>query len=162
MAGELYPVAGMKIYIGEPLASKTTDFVEADFAGQSWVEIDGWETVGAFGDNSEVVLFQLVNRNRDLKQKGTANAGTMENVFAQLVDDEGQILVLAASAPSNKNNYAFRVDLNDTPAGGGTPSKRYFIGLVMTAEEAGGGANDPRRLNATIEINSNIVRVAAI
>lgn len=162
MAGELYPVSGMKIYIGGVLASKSTDFVEADFAGQSWVEIDGWETVGAFGDNSEVVTFQLVNRGRDLKQKGTANAGTMQNVFAHLVDDQGQIDLVQASAPTNKNNYAIRVDLNDTPSGGGTPSKRYFIGLVMSAEEAGGGANDPRRLNATVEINSNIVRVAAI
>ena len=162
MAGELYPVAGMKIYIGGTKASQSTDFVASDFASESWVEIDGWETVGAIGDNSEVVLFQLVNRNRDLKQKGTSNAGTMENVFAQLVDDAGQIDLLVASAPSNKNNYAFRIDLNDTPTGGTSPSKRYFVGLVMTAEEQGGGANDPRRLGATIEINSNITRVAAV
>ncbi len=161
MAGDLYPVAGMKFYIGGAKSTQVTDFTASDFSAESWVEVDGWETVGAYGDNSEVVLFQLVNRGRDLKQKGTANAGSMENVFADLPVDPGQIDMKAAAEPSNKNNYAFRIDLNDTPSGGSTPSKRYFVGLVMTAEEAGGGANDPRRINFNVEINSNIVRVAA-
>lgn len=162
MTGNLYPVAGCKIYIGGVLTPQNADFDEADFAGQSWVEIDGWQQMGAFGDTAEVVLFNLINRGRDLKQKGTANAGQMQNVFAHLPSDEGQIDLLVASAPTNKDNYAFKIELNDTPSGGSTPSTRYFVGLVMSAEEAGGGANDPRNLNATVEINSNIVRVGAV
>lgn len=161
MAGNLYPVAGCKFYIGEAIDTKNGDFIASEFAGQSWVEVDGWMQVGAYGDNAEVVNFQLVNRGRDLKQKGTANAGSMQNVFADLPVDEGQILMRAAAAPSNKNNYAFKVELNDVPTGGTTPSIRYFIGLVMTAEEAGGGPNTPRSINFNVEINSNIVAVAA-
>ncbi len=152
----------MKFYIGSTFTIPNADVAASDFAGQSWVEIDGWQEVGAIGDNAAVVEFQLVNRGRDLKQKGTANAGSMENVFAQIVDDAGQIDLRQAAQPSDKNNYAFRIQLNDTPAGGGTPSYRYFAGIVMSFEEAGGGANDPRTVSSTVEINTNIVAVAAV
>lgn len=154
---DLYPVAGMKIYIGGTKTSQSTDFIASDFASESWTEIDGWETVGAFGDSAQVITTQLVNRNRDLKQKGTANAGSMQCQFAQIDGDAGQQALFAASVGTNKSNYAFRVDGNET----GTPSKRYFIGLVMGFAEQGGNANTIRMVQATIEINSNVVRVAA-
>ena len=154
---DLFPVAGCKIYIGGVLASKATDFIESDFSGESWVEIDGWSQMGGIGDAAQLITTALINRDRDLKQKGTRNAGSMENVFAILPTDAGQIALRAAE--TTKNNYAIRIDLND--ASGGAPSKRYFIGLVMNAREVGGEANVIQNLNATIEINSNIVRVAA-
>lgn len=155
----LYPVAGMKIYIGGVLADKITDFVAADFASQVWTEIDGWTTCGPIGDTGQLITTAIINRGRDAKQKGTSNAGQMQNEFAQNVLDPGQILVLAASLPTNKNNYAFRVDLNDAVAG--APGKRYFVALVMNFEESGGGANTIRLVKSTFEINSNLVRVAA-
>lgn len=156
---DLFPVAGCHFYIGTTKATQTTDFVEADFAGQSWVEVDGWSQMGAFGDAAALITSQLINRGRDIKQKGTTNAGSMQNVFAKIDADPGQVALIAAAAGSNKNNYAFRIDFND--ADGGDPSKAYFVGLVMNANEAGGQANTIRNLNATVEINSNIVRVAA-
>lgn len=154
---DLYPVAGMRIYIGGTKTSQSTDFIASDFASESWTEIDGWETVGAFGDSAQVITTQLVNRNRDLKQKGTANAGSMQCQFAQIDGDAGQQALFAASVGTNKSNYAFRVDGNET----GTPSKRYFIGLVMGFAEQGGNANTIRMVQVTIELNSNVVRVAA-
>lgn len=155
----LYPVAGCKFYIGGVLADKNSDFVSGDFSAQTWVEVDGWSQSGAIGDTAQLITTSLINRGRDAKQKGTSNAGSMQNVFAQNATDAGQVALIAASLPTNKNNYAFRVDLND--AVGGSPSQRFFIGLVMSAEEANGAANTIRNLNSTIEINSNIVRVAA-
>lgn len=162
MAGNLFPVAGCKIFIGGVQEPKNSDFVAADFAAETWVEIDGWQQMGAVGDTAEVVLFNLINRGRDLKQKGTANSGSMQNVFAHLPEDDGQDDLLLAAEPSNKSNYAFKIELNDMIPGGVSPSIRYFIALVMSAEEAGGGANDPRNLNSTFELNSNIVRVAKV
>jgi hypothetical protein len=156
----LRPVAGMKIYIGgSPMSDQNADFVESDFAAVSWTEIDGWKQCGGIGDNAALITDQLINRGRDVKQKGTSNAGQMQNVFSQIVTDAGQIALIAAAAPANKNNYPIRIDLND--ANGGAPGKRYFIALVMNAVEAGGAANTMRDLNSTFEINSNIVRVAA-
>jgi hypothetical protein len=155
----LYPVAGCKIYIGGVLADKASDFVAADFNGQSWVEIDGWTQMGSHGDTAAVITSQIINRSRDIKQKGTSNAGQMQNVFAEIKTDAGQLALIAAAAPSNKNNYAFRIDYNDPVTT--TPTKHYFIALAMSAEAAGGEANTIRNLNATLEINSNIVEVAA-
>lgn len=155
----LYPVAGCHIFIGGVLSDKSTDFIASDFATQVWTEIDGWMQMGSSGDAAQIITTPIINRGRDIKQKGTANAGQMQNQFTAILTDPGQLALIAASLPSNKNNYAFRVDLNDQI--GGAPSKRFFVGLVTTSEEPGGGANTIRQLNATIEINSNIVRVAA-
>jgi hypothetical protein len=155
----LYPVAGCHIYIGGALSDKSTDFVASDFAGQSWTEIDGWTQMGAHGDTAAVITSQLINRSRDIKQKGTSNAGQMQNVFAEIKTNAGQIALIAAAAPSNKNSYAIRIDYNDPVTT--TPTKHYFVALIMSAEAAGGGANTIRNLNSTFEINSNIVEVAA-
>ncbi len=153
MPGNLYPIAGMRLYIGGVVSPKNADFVVGDFAAQSWIEIDGWTQAGGAGDSAALVTFELINRGRDLKQKGTANAGTMDNVFAQIDNDPGQLAIEAASTPSDKNNYAFRVVHLNT-------AERLFIGLVMSSRESGGTANVPRNLEATVEINSNIVKVA--
>lgn len=155
---DLYPVAGTKFFIGGAMASQIEDVEESDFDGETWVEVDGFSQMGAFGDTAALITTPLINRGRDVKQKGTFNAGQMQNVFAKLDEDPGQIALIAASR--TRNNYAFRLVFDDAPAGG-TPSERFFIGLVMNAEEQGGDANTVLNLAATIEINSNIVRVAA-
>ena len=155
----LYPVAGWKIFIGGTKADQSSDFVAGDFSGESWTEIDGWSQAGSFGDAAQVITTALVNRNRDIKQKGTANAGTMENVFAWIPDDAGQAALKAASLPSVKDSYAFKVTASDT--GGSTPTTFYFIGLVMGFMRSGGDANTIQNVSATVEINSNVVEVAA-
>lgn len=157
----LYPVAGSKLYIGGVLADKATDFVEADFTSQTWTAIDGWEQMGSIGDTAQIITSSLINRGRDVKQKGTRNAGSMQNVFAIVPSDPGQIALIAAE--KTVSNYAFKIEFPDKPATGSapTPSQRLFIGLVTSAQEAGGEANTVMKLNATIEINSNIVPVAA-
>ncbi|MES0071936.1 hypothetical protein [Mesorhizobium sp. M0058] len=165
MAGtDLYPVAGCKIYIGEIMATQIDDFIESDFitSPDQFTEIDGWTTMGVFGDTAALISTQLINRNRDIKQKGTTNAGSMQNVFAEITGDDGQVALIAASQGANKANYGFMVEFNDASgASGSVNSKAYFVGLVMNASPAGGAANTVRNLNATIEINSNVVRTAA-
>lgn len=156
----LYPVAGMKFYIGNaPMSDQDADFVAADFAGVTWTQVKGWSTAGAFGDTAQLISTPLISNGRDKKQKGTSNAGSMQNVFAINQGDAGQLAMIAAAAPINKNNYPFRVEGNDSL--GASNSFRYFVGLVMTAQEANGAANTIRNLNCTVEINSNIVPVAA-
>lgn len=243
MAGaDLWAVAGSKLYIGPTMATKLTDFTESDFSGVVWTEIDGWQTMGAIGDTAETITTSLINRGRDVKQKGTWNAGTMENTFALVPGDTGQAALIAAS--KTRLNYPFKIVYSDAPgvrsatvtisnaspgvitwnahglaenaavvftttgalptgltasttyyvktvltantftvsatkggtvidtssAGSGThtattePSgtENYFVGLVMSAQRAGGEANTVHTLNGTIEVNSNIVEVAAL
>lgn len=148
MATELYAVAGSKIYIGGVLSTKSTNFVAGDFASQSWVEIDGWETAGAIGDTAETISTALINRGRVIKQKGTRDAGSMECNFASIAANAGQLALRAAVDASD--NYAFRIVWS-------TGEVNYFIGLPMSKSRPGGGANDVMMLSATIEINSNVV-----
>jgi hypothetical protein len=42
------------------------------------------------------------------------------------------------------------------------PSRRYFAGMVLTAQEANGGADTVRMLNCSILPNTNYVRAAAL
>jgi len=156
---DLFPVAGWKIYIGGTKASQAADFTASDFSGESWVEIDGWSQMGAFGDAAQTITTALINRGRDAKQKGTSNAGSMQNVFAWLPSDSGQAALIAAAEPSVKDNYAFKVTASDTS--GSTPTTFYFIALAMSSQRAGGDANTIQTMTATLEINSNVVEVAA-
>lgn len=147
---DLYAVAGSSIAIGGVLASRATDFLASDFSSQTWVSIDGWETAGAIGDVAEVISTNLINRGRTVKQKGTKNAGTMENTFAVVDGDAGQTALKNAAAADE--SYAFRITWS-------TGEIFYFIALVMTNSRPGGGANTVQMIAATLEINSNIVEV---
>lgn len=156
---DLYPVAGAQIYIGGVTATQTTDFTASDFVSESWTEIDGWETAGVVGDAAQVITTQLINRNRDVKQKGTRNAGSMQNTFAHVQGDTGQAAMVTAEASSS--NYAFKIEYDDVPSGGSLPTTVYFVGLVTTWQRQNGQANTVRMYNGNIEINSNVVTVAA-
>lgn len=157
----LYPVAGCKLFIGGVIADKDDDFSASDFTSQTWTEIKGWSQMGPIGDTAELISTNVIDGNRTKKMKGTRNAGSMQNVFAVIPTDPGQIALIAAE--QSGENFAFKVELNDKPSTGTAPkaSQRLFIGLAMSAQEAGGEANTVRNLNGTIEINSNIVPVAA-
>lgn len=154
----LYPVGGCKIYIGAAMDLPDGDVAAADFTTVTWTQINGWTQMGAFGDASQLITTNLIDKDRDVKQKGTRNAGSMQNVFALEAADAGQLAVIAAEGTND--NYPFKVELNDMASGGSTNSTRLFLGLVTSAQEAGGNANTVQSLNVTIEINSNVVRVA--
>lgn len=238
----LYPVAGCKYYIGPAIDLPDEDVTAADFAGISWTEVKEWMEAGALGDAAALITTPLINRQRDVKQKGTRNAPSRQDNFALSAADPGQIAMLAAEATNF--NYPFKVVLNDTPAvkaatvtitiaspgviswtahglavdtpvkftttgalptgltagttyyvktvlsadtftvsatpGGSVintsstqsgvhtattvpaPAERYFIGLVTAATEGFGGPNNVRQLQATVEVNTNTVRVAAL
>ncbi len=157
MAG-IFATAGARLYIGSALAAQTTDFVVGDFSGQSWVQVGWMESIGAFGDEAASITFDASEQQRTQKLKGTRNAGDMAVVCGIDYEDPGQILLRAAEA--TPNNYAFKVLFNDAPSGG-DPSERYFIALVMSAREQLDTANNVMKLNATLGVNSNIVRVNA-
>lgn len=239
---DLYPVGGAKIYIGGSMSAPTGDLALTDYTSVSWTEIKDWTQCGKFGDTSALITTQIIGQNRDVKQKGTKNAGSMQNNFAVNTTDAGQTALIAAAQA--KLNYPFKIQWDDAPAvktatitvtiaapgvvswtahglavgdqvkfsttgalptgitagttyfveevvdadsfkisatSGGSAitttgtqsgthtgttvpvgSQDYFVGLVMSAAEAGGAANTVRMLESTVEINSNVLSVAAI
>jgi hypothetical protein len=155
---ELIPVAGAKIFISAgTYDTKSADYAEGDFSAETWTEIDGWESMGGVGDEAEIITTNLINRNRTLKQKGTRDAGTMENNFAIIRGDSGQDALIAAEATND--NYGFKIEFDDS--GGTSPTTLYFIGLVTNVREVGGTSNTVQMMNGSVAINSNIVTVAA-
>lgn len=238
----LYPVSGCKYYIGAAIELPDDDVDVSDFASVTWTEVKSWMEAGALGDAAALITTPLIDRSRDIKQKGTRNAPSRQDNFAIVASDPGQLAMIAAEATNH--NYPFKVLLNDAPAAtsatvtisnaspgvitwtghgldagtpvvftttgalptgltagttyyvktvldadtftvsatsGGTvidtssagsgvhtattapvPSTRYFIGLVTAATEGFGGPNNVRQLQATVEVNTNTVRVAPL
>lgn len=154
----IYATNGAKLYIGGVTATKSADFVVGDFSGETFVEIKETEALGSVGDTSAEILFEGVSDARARRLKGVRNAGAMEIVCGIDYADAGQIALLAAE--KTIHNYAFKLVLNDAPAGG-TPSERYFVAAVGSAVEAYDTANNVMKLNASLWVNSNVVRVNA-
>ena len=154
----IYATNGAKLYIGGVMATQSADFVAADFTGETFVEIGETEGLGSVGDTSAEILFEGISDARARRLKGVRNAGAMDIVCGIDYADAGQIALLAAEKTSH--NYAFKLVLNDAPAGG-TPSERYFVAAVGSAVEAYDTANNVMKLNASLWVNSNVVRVNA-
>lgn len=154
----IHATNGTKIYIGSVMLPEIDDLTEADFTGETWVEIGETEGLGSVGDTANEITADLINRGRTFRAKGTRNAGTMEIVCALDPTDPGQVAVVAAE--KTRNNYAFRIEFPDAPSGG-TGTTRYFIALVGSAVEALDAANNVMKLNTSLWVNSNVVRVAA-
>lgn len=156
----LFATAGSKLDIGAAKAFSDTDFTASDFTTgtPTWTEIGGTTNLGSSGDTSELITSNHVRAMRTRKIKGVRNAGSMQIVCDLDYADAGQLAVIAAE--KTRDTYAFRVTFNDAPTGG-TPSVRYFVALVMSAVEQFDEANNTMKLAVTLEIDSNIVRVAA-
>ena len=105
---DIYNMAGSTLWIGGPMVLPTSgEVLLADFAGQTWTKIEGWQTAGSVGDTAQATTTTLLSSGRDRKSKGSKNAGTMENTFVPDATDPGQILLTAAA--ESCSNYAFRV-----------------------------------------------------
>lgn len=159
----LFATAGSRLYIGGPKAFIGTDFTAGDFPSEgegaiAWTEIGGTTNLGTAGDTSELIASNQIGSARTRKAKGTRNAGSMQVIADLDYADPGQLAVIAAE--KDKESYAFRLVFKDAPAGG-TPSERLFVALVMSAAEQLDEANSVMKLNSTLEIDSNIVRIAA-
>lgn len=154
----LFATAGAKLFIGGILAMKSTDFVAADFTGETWVEVKQLESLGSLGDASNEIAQDIIGEKRTKRLKGTRVAPPMEVIAGIDYADAGQIALHAAE--KTKFDYAFKVTFDDAPSGG-TPSERLFIAKVGGAVEAYDTANQVMKLNASLWVNSNVVRVNA-
>uniref|UniRef100_UPI003BAB2781 hypothetical protein n=1 Tax=Stappia sp. TaxID=1870903 RepID=UPI003BAB2781 len=155
----LFSTAGMQIHIGDaPMAFNGTDFVASDFDSVTWTEIGGHTNLGASGDTSELITSNHIARARTRKAKGPRNAGSQIIVMDLDYADAGQVALIAGE--KTPYTYPIRLTLNDAPPGG-TPSQRLYVALIMTQSEQWDEATSLNKLNVTLEIDSNIVRVAA-
>ncbi|EYD73616.1 hypothetical protein Rumeso_04737 [Rubellimicrobium mesophilum DSM 19309] len=156
---KMFSTAGTRIYIGGPLPLKVFDYAEADFADQDWTEILGHEELGSIGDTATEVRTKRIRANRVVRFKGMREGATWELICSIDADDPGQAALIAAE--KTNRNYAVRIVFPDAPDGG-TPSERLCIANVGRAEEQLANADtEAAKVNFSLWINSNIVRVEA-
>lgn len=156
----IFATNGTKIFIGSTIDASGGNLTEADFTSQSasWKEIGETENLGTFGDTSAEITFETINSNRTRRLKGTRNAGNLDLVCGLDYADEGQLALIAAE--KTPYDYAFKIEFMDAPPLG-TPSQRMFAAKVGSAAEALDAANSVMKLNSSLWINSNIVKIAA-
>lgn len=141
--------AKSKLFIGGAVPQKNADFTSADFASQTWAQIQPLEGLGTLGDSAEAISFAAIGEGRMKKLKGVRDAGTMELVIGLDYEDEGQLALLAAE--KTEDDFAFKLETRDG-------AERYFIAMVLSVAEAYDTANSVVKLNASLAINSNVVR----
>jgi len=155
----IFAAAGAKLFIGQALAPNfSAPLTEADFVGQTWTEIAPLQSIGTVGDNAAVVTFDALGDGRTYKLKGTKNAGTLSAVAGFDPSNAGQ--ALAVTAADSPNSFATMIQPNDAPVGG-TRSARMFTALYMSAAQAIDTANSVITMALNLEVNSNVVFVAA-
>jgi len=105
----LQAVNGSKIYIGTRVAPKGAVTL-ADFTGQeaSWTEVKGWTQSGSLGDTQELISQAFIGEGRTRQVKGTRVGASMENTFAPIPNDPGQVKFKAAI--DSCSPYAFKVE----------------------------------------------------
>lgn len=113
---------------------------QAGFEALSWVEIGGVGSLGETGRKTNILTYDTWGDTVVQKGKGMTDAGSPELEVARNPTDPGQIILRAASAVGNNNNYAFK-ELRSDGLNGGGGTVRYNRGLA-TGPATPGGRNE--------------------
>jgi hypothetical protein len=141
-------IAGTKLYIGTSEAIPSPD----DF-----IEVKNISNLGSFGGtNFNKIALESVGDGYTRQLKGTQLAPPMDVVLNRDDDDPGQVLMKAASADRN-SLFWFKVEENDGPPTNITPTYTRFQGRVYGWVTTGGGVNDLKRINTSIEIEPDTI-----
>lgn len=153
MVANVVATNGAKVYIG-PAAATTVDTL-VEYEALTFVQINGVNQMGTFGDAANVIEFDVIDESRTRKAKGTFNAGSMQLVMALDDNDAGQEDLL--DALEDERSFAFKVEFNDKLTDAGTNTMKYFRAKVASAAIDMGGSNDVIRRNVQIAIDSAII-----
>ena len=140
-------VNGSKFFIG-PAADVNTQTLAV---AATYVQVKQVSTMPDYGDVAVPINFLAVDSMRELVLKGTQNGGTSSISCAYVAGDPGQLAMDAAEIA--KNNYFFKIQLNDMPIGGALPTVTYLWAMVMSKRKKGGAANGVEMVDYTIAIN---------
>lgn len=127
----LQAVNGSKIFIGTKVAPKGVVTL-ADFTAQEteWTEIKGWTQSGSLGDTQSLINQAFIDEARERQIKGTIIGGSMENTFAPLQNDPGQIKFKSAIASCSPS--AFKVEWGASCASEGVVTISVAVPGVVT------------------------------
>jgi hypothetical protein len=149
--------AQSKFYIG-PV--QTSDLDATGYAALTgWTQVKEISDLGEAGAEGKEVSFASIEDGYQRKFKGSIDSGTIELEVGRDPDDEGQNAMRAAAEAWDA--YAFKVVLNDMPAGGTTATTFYFRGPVLSAKTTMKTADDVVKQTFKVAITGKIVEVPA-
>lgn len=119
---------------------QNVDLLQGDYEALTWVEVKSIGSRGETGKKTNIINYDTWDTKVTQKAKGITDAGSPEIEVARIPTDAGQIIMRAAGAVGNNNNYAFKELRSDgTTLTNGTV--RYNRGLV-TGPTSPGGRNE--------------------
>jgi Phage tail tube protein, TTP len=148
-------VRGTTFGISTTVPASTVD-TAGEFAALTYTTVGGMRTLGEFGDESQLVKFEVIGDGRTRQLAGSKDAGVLECLCAYDAADAGQLAMIAAFDAGNE--YAFKVSPND---GASTDSIWYFIGPVTSKRVVAGENNSVLSIRFNVAVNSAVVHVAA-
>src|SRR5262245_6687541 len=151
--GDISTASGSKVFVSPAVTSAQADTLAEFIAMSNWTEIGLIESIGEFGDESSDVTFSAIGDARVRHAKGARDAGTMALTVAHDPTDVGQAAMTLAEQSSS--NFAFRVTLNDGPAGY-SDTDLYFRGLVRSRRKNVGTNDNVVRNTYNVGVNSEI------
>lgn len=122
------------------------------YAALTYTEVGNIEKIGAIGATYNKVEFTPLKGPKK-KFKGSRDNGSLQPSLAHDDEDAGQTILRAAAA-NLTDLYSFKVTYPDGAI-------RYFRGRVFSDAETVDGADSVIMATPTVEIDTDIVKVAA-
>lgn len=152
---DISTTAGAKISISNAAVITSVTDTLAEYAALTYIEVKQVESLGDFGDTSNLVNFTSLSDARVRKLKGSRDAGELALVVGNVPDDPGQVALIAAE--KTKFLYAFKVEFADKgPGSGALNTICYFAALVNSASFSVGEADSVIRSNYSLPIDSQL------
>jgi hypothetical protein len=139
--------AGASLSIGTTAAATTA----AEYASDTYQAVGFLESIGDFGDTWNPISFTGLSDARVQKLKGSQDGGDVSFTFAFDDTNAGQAALMVAHADAT-GNYNIKVEFS-----GG--EIRYFKAQIMQLSESAPNADSILMVNASMSINSAIVKV---
>ena len=134
--------------------------VQADYEGDTFVEVGEVESIGEFGDQANAVNFTALRNSRVRKAKGARDAGMCAIVCGKDPMDVGQNALKAAQ--KTKFEYNIKIELADKSAAVGAKNTVfYFRALVMSARDNPGNNENVVRTTYNLGINNEPLEIPA-
>lgn len=132
--------AGRKLYMYATAVASAPADAAAYAALTPWVEIKGVGEHGETGSSTNILSYDTWDTDVIDKAKGMTDAGSPTIELARIPTDAGQIALRAAALTNLK--YAFKIEGNDEPEVGGSPTIIYNYGLVAGPTRPNGRNED--------------------
>lgn len=120
---------------------QNSDLSQADYLGLAWTEIKAVGSRGEMGKSTNILTYDTWDTAVIQKAKGMTDAGSPQLEVARIPTDPGQLILNAAAAVGNNNNYAF-MELRADGLTPGNGTKIFNRGLVAGPMRPGGRNED--------------------